>query len=82
MRTVPSTPPGSAPAPRSAGRPSKFPSGEGQRVTIWVDSLAWPAAKARAEGEDPPRDRSDVVQELVEAYAEGRVRITKRKATR
>lgn len=80
MRTVPSTPPGAPPAPRTAGRPSKFPSGQGQRVTIWVDSAAWPAADVQAKSEG--RERSDVVQELVEAYAEGRVRITKRKATR
>lgn len=78
MRTVPSTPP--AAPPRAAGRPSKFPSGEGQRVTVWVDRTAWLSADERAKSEG--RDRSDAVQELVQAYAEGRVRISKPKGSR
>ena len=80
MRTVPSTPPTTPAPPRAAGRPSKFPSGEGQRVTIWVDRQAWADADTKAKSEG--RDRSDAVQELVQAYAEGRVRVTKPKGSR
>lgn len=58
---------------RAAGRPPIIDNPV--RRSLMVDEAAWDAAGDKARGEG--RSLAAAVRELVEAYAEGRVRIAK-----